>query len=170
MTHCIKLHFGCNLFILRRAMQLTRYTDLGLRVLMYLARAERDRIVTIAEVASQFDVPHNHLVKVVGHLGRLGWVAAARGRRGGLRLGVSPASLRVGAVVRALEGEQPVVDCDRGPGLLRGDCRLDGAFREALAAFYAALDRYTLADVIAQPTGEAIERMHLRYLAAMAAE
>ena len=67
-------------------MKLTRFSDIGLRVLMYLARESRSPSVTVAEVATQFDVPHNHLVKVVGMLARIGWVDAVRGRNGGISL------------------------------------------------------------------------------------
>ena len=55
-------------------MQLTRFTDLGLRVLMYLTHRDREQSVTIAEIASQFSVPHNHLIKVVNRLGKLGLI------------------------------------------------------------------------------------------------
>ena len=61
-------------------MQLTRFTDLSLRVLMYLARSDPQRTPggDGAEIASQFEVPHNHLIKVVNKLGKLGWIARAR--------------------------------------------------------------------------------------------
>ncbi|HAV37025.1 MAG TPA: BadM/Rrf2 family transcriptional regulator, partial [Massilia sp.] len=51
---------------------------------------ERPHPVTVAEIATQFDLPLNHLVKVVGHLARAGWVRATRGRNGGLRLAADP--------------------------------------------------------------------------------
>ena len=51
-------------------MQLSRFTDLGLRVLMYLCDAEPGQAITIAEVAERFDVPHNHLAKVVQFMGQ----------------------------------------------------------------------------------------------------
>ena len=47
-------------------MQLTRFTDFGLRVLMYLTQCrDRPAAVTIPEIAARFDVSRNHLVKVV---------------------------------------------------------------------------------------------------------
>src|SRR4051794_4907145 len=85
------------------AMQLTRFTDLGLRVLMYLTQPERVDAVTNAEIADQFAVPHNHVIKVVHKLGKLGWIRTQRGRGGGIVLGVSAATLRLGDVLRGLE-------------------------------------------------------------------
>ena len=45
-------------------MQLNRFTDLGIRVLMYLGSIEGPS-VTIARLAEDLQVSKNHLVKVV---------------------------------------------------------------------------------------------------------
>ena len=146
-------------------MRLTRFSDIGLRVLIYLARAGSDRApVTVAEVASQFDIPGNHLVKVVGHLARAGWVKATRGRNGGIRLAVDPASLKVGQVLRELEGDAELVDCEGSACVLRQDCRLRGALAAGMRAFYAAMDEFTLAQMTDGAAGEQIVRMHRRFL------
>ncbi|MFO1379551.1 MAG: Rrf2 family transcriptional regulator [Chitinivorax sp.] len=149
-------------------MQLTRFTDLGLRVLMYLTHRDREQSVTIAEIASQFSVPHNHLIKVVNRLGKLGWIVATRGRTGGLRLALDPSALPLGQVLRELEGQADLVDCATPPCALRNGCRLKAALDGALDAFYQALDRTTLADVVGTPTGETIIRMHRQFLGSAA--
>lgn len=145
-------------------MQLTRFTDLGLRVLMYLTHRDREQPVTIAEIAGQFSVPHNHLIKVVNRLGKLGWIVATRGRTGGLRLAVDPSVLPLGKVLRELEGQSDLIDCATPPCVLRNGCRLKATLDGALEAFYQALDRTTLADVVSAPTGETIIRMHRQFL------
>ena len=48
-------------------MQLTHFTDLGIRVLMYLTES-RSEPVKISEIAEQFKAPRNHLIKVVNKL------------------------------------------------------------------------------------------------------
>ena len=128
-------------------MRLTRFSDIGLRVLIYLERAgERPQPVTVAEIGKQFDIPPNHLVKVVGQLAKLGWVQATRGRNGGLRLAADPAVLTIGQVLRKLEGEDDeLVDCDGTDCALKMDCQLRGMLRAGMRAFYEAMDRYTLA-------------------------
>ncbi|WP_374350765.1 Rrf2 family transcriptional regulator [Chitinimonas sp.] len=147
-------------------MQLTRFSDLGLRVLMYLSHQdERTAPVTIAEIASQFAVPHNHLVKVVNRLGKLGWLNATRGRNGGLRLAASASSLKLGAVLSGLEETTQLIDCHNPPCPLGGGCLLKAALNAGLAAFYARMDEYTLADVSAQGTGEAIITLHRQFVA-----
>jgi Rrf2 family nitric oxide-sensitive transcriptional repressor len=145
-------------------MQLTRFTDLGLRVLMYLTQHRRDAPVTNAEIASQFGVPQNHVIKVVGRLAKLGWVDTQRGRLGGMRLGVSPSKLRLGQALRALEETEQLVDCSHPPCVLKSRCLLKGALDEGLEAFYAKMDERTLADVCERSTEMALITLHRKYL------
>lgn len=146
-------------------MRLTRFSDIGLRVLIYLERAGADRPpVTVAEIGAQFDLPVNHLVKVVGHLARAGWIRAIRGRNGGLRLEADPTQLRVGQVLRELEGEAELVDCEGTHCRLSGDCGLREALAAGMRAFYGAMDGYTLADVTRAGTGEQIVYMHKMFM------
>ncbi|MBC2770889.1 RrF2 family transcriptional regulator [Pusillimonas minor] len=145
-------------------MRLTRFSDIGLRVLMYLAQQVREQPVTVAEISSQFGVPHNHLVKVVGAMAKQGWIHAMRGRHGGVRLAVSPGQLPIGSVLRILEGDREAIDCEGLACRLAAQCFLRGALQEGLNAFYSAMDRYTLADVAGTETGEKIVQMHRNFL------
>lgn len=146
-------------------MRLTRFSDIGLRVLMYLTRAGDDRApVTVAEIAGQFDIPQSHLVKVVGQLVRAGWLQATRGRNGGIRLNTDPRTLRIGVVLRELEGTNELADCEGQDCRLSRSCILRGALKAGQDAFFAAMDAYTLDDIAGSGTGEAIVRMHASYL------
>lgn len=145
-------------------MRLTRFSDIGLRVLMYLARESRSPSITVAEVATQFDIPHNHLVKVVGAMAKFGWIDAVRGRNGGIRLAAGPGEIRIGVVLRALEGDQEAVDCEGIGCRLAGDCALRDALRRGIEAFYKSMDDYTLADIVGGNTGEHIVAMHRIFL------
>jgi Rrf2 family nitric oxide-sensitive transcriptional repressor len=149
-------------------MRLTRFSDIGLRVLMYLASEHRTAPVTVSEVAQQFAIPHNHLVKAVGALAKRGWIEATRGRHGGIRLGVPPEQVRVGNVLRALEGDDEVVDCQGLDCSLANDCLLRNALRGAQNAFYAEMDRYTLRDIVGGGTGSHIVQLQRDYLASTA--
>jgi len=141
-------------------MQLTRFTDLGLRVLMYLCQAEAGQTVTIAEIAERFDVAHNHLAKVVQFMGQQDWLVNVRGKGGGIRLSQAAEHYRLGQVIRLLERTDELIDCAQPPCVLRGQCALKGLLASGEAAFYAALDQHTLADAIAGKTGDAIIRLH----------
>ena len=133
-----------------RHMKLTAFTDYSLRVLMYLA-AQPERRATIAEIAALFDVSEHHLTKVVHFLGKNGWLATVRGKGGGLGLARNPEAIVVGAVVRQTEGAAMPAECfgvEGGHCSITRICRLRGVLGEAVDAFHAVLDRYTLADLV----------------------
>jgi Rrf2 family nitric oxide-sensitive transcriptional repressor len=131
-------------------MKLTAFTDYSLRVLIYLAAQPGER-ATIAQIASSFHVSENHLTKVVHFLGKNGWLANVRGKGGGLELAMPPELVGLGQVVRQTEGNAALVECfGEGGGhcSIAGICRLSGVLGEAVKAFYAVLDKYTLADLV----------------------
>jgi Rrf2 family nitric oxide-sensitive transcriptional repressor len=133
--------------------KLNAFTDYSLRVLIYLAVNE-GRKATIAEIATVFGVSEHHLVKVVHYLGRQGWIATVRGKGGGMSLSKAPQDICIGQVVRDTEGSAVPAECfEPGGGhcVIRGCCGLQGVLGEAVAGFYAVLDRYTLADVMSKP-------------------
>ncbi len=134
-------------------MKLTAFTDYSLRVLIYLA-ADTTRRATIAEIAESFGISENHLVKVVHFLGKQGWIETVRGKGGGILLAMPPRQVGVGKVVRDTEGAAMPAECfpeDGGNCVISDACRLKGVLGEAVKAFYAVLDRYTLEDISAQP-------------------
>jgi Rrf2 family nitric oxide-sensitive transcriptional repressor len=131
-------------------MKLSAYSDYSIRVLAYAALRHPAR-VTIAEVAETFGSSRNHLVKVVHDLGRAGYLATYRGVGGGFTLAQSPAEVRVGEVIRRGEEQDGMVDCREGDDhfcRMFPACRLKTVLDEAAAAFFAVLDRYTLAELI----------------------
>jgi Rrf2 family nitric oxide-sensitive transcriptional repressor len=150
-------------------MRLTRFTDIGLRVLMYLSTQDREPPVTVAELALQLDVAQNHMVKVVHRLGQLGWVLTQRGRQGGLRLAPATLTLRIGQVVKQLEGDESLVDCASPACPLQGQCALKGALDRALQAFYRELDALTLGDVNARRTAKVLLQLHRDFVRERAA-
>ncbi|MEV0631643.1 RrF2 family transcriptional regulator [Nonomuraea wenchangensis] len=135
-------------------MRLTAFTDISLRIVMRLAVADADELLTTRAVAEVLAVPYTHAAKAVARLSELGLVEARRGRGGGMQLAAGGRAATVGGIVRALEGGDDVVGCeDAVPCPLRAACRLRGALREAREAFYAALDGVTVASLVEAPTG-----------------
>ncbi|WML92130.1 Rrf2 family transcriptional regulator [Thiothrix lacustris] len=145
-------------------MHITQFTDIGLRVLMYLTQHQRESLITIAELAEQFQLSHNHLIKVVNQMVKLGWVEATRGRNGGLKLGIAPHQLHLGMIIRSLENEKQLIDCDKAACALDGNCRLKGILAQGLTQFHQWLDQYTLADMVRDPTQTVLVQMHQRWV------
>lgn len=135
-------------------MHLTRFTDLGIRTMMLLAAGEsHERRITTRNIAVSAGASDNHIAKAVSRLSELGLVQARRGRIGGLTLTDAGRTASIGWLVRQLEGDSEVIDCDGGnPCPLIAGCRLRRAMAEAKEAFYAQLDRYTVADLAHTPS------------------
>src|SRR5665811_663562 len=63
------------------SMRLTVQTDYALRVLMHVA-LQNDDLVQIADIAKDFDISRNHLVKIVHLLSKRGYLKTVQGRNG----------------------------------------------------------------------------------------
>jgi len=130
-------------------MYLTRHADYTMRLLIHLA-VQPGGTATIREVAEHYGISRNHLMKVANRAVQAGYVKGARGRDGGLRLAKTPAEIGIGDVLRKAE-EWTLVECfqadSNGCPITKG-CGLRLVLKEALDAYFAVLDRYTLADVV----------------------
>jgi Rrf2 family nitric oxide-sensitive transcriptional repressor len=128
-------------------MQLSRFTDYSLRVLFFVAM-NPDRLATLGEIAQFYDISLEHLRKVVHALGKSGHLDTFRGKKGGIRLAQAPESINLGALIAQTEGRGPLVDCHQAPCRLADNCTLQSVLEEAQQAFFDALSRYTLADLL----------------------
>lgn len=136
-------------------MRLLASTDLALRVLMHLAGEPAQRLLNVEALAGALGgQSRNHLHKIVQDLSALGMVRTVRGAGGGVLLAVAVDRIRVGTLVRQLEGDQPIVECFRADGgscTLSQGCRLSGFIDSAREDFFRSLDRYTVADCLPRP-------------------
>ena len=69
-------------------MQLTRYTDYGLRTLIYLALLPQGRRASIDEISSTYGISRNNVNKIVHQLGKAGIIETKRCKGGGFYLNV----------------------------------------------------------------------------------
>ena len=131
-------------------MNLTRYSDYSLRVLLYVGLKEGE-LCSIQEISEAYRISRNHLVKVVHQLGKAGFLKTQRGRAGGISLGRPVEEIRVGDVVRATEPGFDLLECfnpETDQCAITPVCGLKGVFGQATKAFLDVLDRYTLADML----------------------
>ena len=133
-------------------MRLSVHTDYALRTLMFLAT--NDGHHSVNEIAAQYSISRNHLMKVAQKLVAKGYVESVLGRGGGLKL-VRPAKmLNVGSIVRTLEDTGNFVECfntSTSKGLVTLVCDLHHVLAGGFEAFLSHLDQFTVADLIADP-------------------
>ena len=129
-------------------MQLTRYTDYGLRTLVYLALLPQGRRASIDEISRVYDISRNNVNKIVHQLGKAGIIETKRGKGGGFLLKTAPELINVGDMVRLLENTLQVVECNKPVCRILPACKLKGVLAEATQAFLLSLQQYTLADLL----------------------
>lgn len=133
-------------------MQLTKHTDFALRSLMYLGALPEGQLATITEIAKQFNIPRNHLMKVVHQLGKLEYIETLRGPKGGIRLKKDAAEITLAALIQDFEARLDPINCDTPPCPMYGGCELKCAMLEAQRAFFKVLENYSVADLVKRPS------------------
>jgi len=136
------------------AMKLTMYTDYAIRVMAFVAAKDPD-VCSIREIADAYGISRNHLMKVVQDLSSAGYVAAIRGRNGGIRLGRAASEINLGDLLRHTEGLKELLDCGNCP--IRSGCGVPSILREATAAFVSVFDKYFVSDIV--PSGSTLRKL-----------
>jgi len=132
-------------------MNLKKYTDYALRVLIFTAARKDGELSSIKEISQVYHISSHHLGKIVFELSKLGYIETIRGRNGGIRLAKAPAEINVGMVVRQMEDDFHILECfDKGSNhcVISPACKLKHVLNEALKAFLQVLDNYTLQDLV----------------------
>lgn len=125
-------------------MLLNKTTSNAVKVLVACAQAG-DAMVKVAELAGSLDLTQQNTFKIVHLLSRAGFVAATRGRNGGVTLALPASEILVGEVVRAME-------YSNRDALLQGtelqqNVALSRLEDEALEAFISVLNQSTIEDM-----------------------
>lgn len=128
-------------------MQLNKFTDYALRILMYIAQP-KEVPYTIAELANELQVSENHAMKIVHFMAKQDWLITTRGRGGGIRMNPLTLKLPLGQIVRILQQDNQVVECNTPPCVLRSNCGLKGILDDAVEQFYGSLNQYPLSEVV----------------------
>lgn len=128
-------------------MHLSKFTDYAFRVLMYLAHHQRE-IHTIPHLAESLNVSQNHLMKVVYFMAQQGWLITTRGKGGGIKISMLILSMPVGEIIRTLQGNPKLVDCNSPECILQQHCHFKHLLDNALEQFYQYLNQYTISECI----------------------
>ncbi|WP_237242473.1 RrF2 family transcriptional regulator [Rothia nasimurium] len=129
-------------------MRLTAFSDVSLRVLMLLSGLDGEQIST-QKIAEGVGTPYNHVAKSVAFLANMGLVESTRGRTGGVRLSEAGARATVGQVLRASEGDIPMVECEGGANEcpMRHACSLKKILANAREEFFKMLDPVVISEL-----------------------
>ena len=131
-------------------MKLSNKGRYGVQALFDIAFHNDGRPTQIREIAEREVIPARFLEQIFQDLKRAGVVGSKRGPQGGYSLARRPADIRLGDVVRALEG--PITLGEREPGGRRmavADTRRvrESVFRDLSARVESCVDAVTIADI-----------------------
>lgn len=96
-------------------MKITYKGDYALKTIFDLALHYGRSPVTIQQLAKRADIPLKFLEQILLDLKRAGFVESKRGKVGGYLLARSPSQIRLGAVVKFIDGPiEPIACVDKG--------------------------------------------------------
>lgn len=135
-------------------MKLSARVEYGVRAMAVLAFHYDGRPLPLREIAGRENISFQFLEQIFPDLRRAGLIRSVRGVRGGYLLARPPARIRVGDIVRAVEGPIAPVNClvegPRGEGCrhrLEG-CMARQVWKKLRDRINEVLDEVTLADLI----------------------
>lgn len=150
-------------------MRLTRQSNYAIRALVYCAVNEPE-LSRVADIAKSYNISELFLFKLIKPLVENGLIETVRGRHGGIKLGKPADQITLFDTIRLTEENFALAECfeDGADCPLIGECDLNGALREALGAFFAVLQKYTIAD-LASKKRSIRDRLGLNVIDAMMA-
>jgi Rrf2 family cysteine metabolism transcriptional repressor len=127
--------------------------EYGVRLLAQLARHHGAGPASLAEIAAAEDLPRAYLEQLAFVLRDAGLVASTRGAHGGYELTRDPADIRMGEVLRALEGPlAPMICASDDPAHIEcgrtASCTVNVLWLRVRDAIATTLDGMTLADLV----------------------
>ena len=144
--------------------KLSKRTEYGLRAVVQLARLWPATFVQSRDLSKQEDLPNKFLESILLALRRGGFLESKVGSGGGYRLSRDPAQIRVGDVIRRLEGrltQQQSTDLNAtSPGL----AAVTLINQQLTEATDAVLDKITLEELVEQINRLNNEREEMYYI------
>lgn len=96
-------------------MQITYRGDYSLKAILFLSLNYNRNVVTTHELAKKLDIPIKFLEQILLGLKRGGFVESKRGIKGGYFLLKQPKDIRVGDVIRFIDGPiEPIACANKG--------------------------------------------------------
>ena len=125
----------------------------ALRLMTDIAAHDSDGYVSLKDVAARQGISMKYSEQIAGLLAKAGLLHSGRGAQGGYRLAKRPEDYTVGSILRLTEGNLAPVACLEGPENVCqrcGECSTLGFWAGLYAVVNEYIDRYTLADLLAE--------------------
>ena len=134
-------------------LRISKLTDYGTVILVYLASNESGRLCPASDVAAHTHLALPTVQKVLKSLAKGGLVESARGAEGGYRLARDAKLISAAEILNVLEGPFAITECsdDDSHCELENDCQVGGAWQKISKAIRAAMDDITLSDLSNPP-------------------
>ena len=129
-------------------MRLSKRTEYGVRAVVQLARHWPRTYVQSRDLAQQEGPPNKFLESILLALRRGGFLESKIGREGGYRLARPPREIRVGEIIRRLEGRLTLKEGQLGDEMSPGEVAVHLLNERLTAATDEVLDHMTLDQLI----------------------
>lgn len=128
-------------------MKLSTKGRYGLKAIYFLGKLNDGEIVSLKQLSAQTDVTMPYLEKLLGILKKNNLVDAIRGTNGGYKLSKKSNEITIGEILRALEGNIYLADCNSGK-CNRSDCPNYSIFNYIYKKINSVFDELTLEQMI----------------------
>lgn len=136
-------------------MRISKKSQYGLRAMVYLAGIfGKDEPCPLKEISQKEDISFDYLEKIISRLEKKGLVGAKRGVRGGYFLKRHPSKIKVGEIIKTLEGTMAPVKCvalekeERYCCPRKKSCKTFNVWQKIQDTLNSTLNSITLADLI----------------------
>ncbi|MBK7582765.1 MAG: Rrf2 family transcriptional regulator [Myxococcales bacterium] len=143
--------------------KLSNKSRYAVRALFDIAFYNDGRPTQVKDIAERQGIPPRFLEQIFQDLKRAAIVGSKRGPQGGYSLAKRPAEIRLGDIVRALEGPIALADQSErgarsGRTLADGRAVTDAVFRDLSARVEACFDAVTVADICGRAEELGVQR------------
>ena len=132
-------------------MKLSTRAEYGLRAMFDLALHNGEGPISLKSIAERQGISEHYLEQLIAPLRKAGLVKSIRGAQGGYILSREPLEIRVGDIVRVLEGPLAPMDCvneeEEGNCHRAETCVTRGIWAKVRDSVNEVLDSYTLEDM-----------------------
>jgi len=133
-------------------MHITYKGDYALKAILYLSLHHNRDVITIHEIAKSLDIPVKFLEQVLLELKRGRFVNSRRGIKGGYYLSKPPKEIKMGDVIRFIDGPIEPIACASAKKIYKGcadisKCVFKDIWRQVYDSVSDIVDNITFEDL-----------------------